>query len=131
MKTTERHIFRAKKICGVWIQGYLTHMKWIPGEPWFIHYVEKQEPDNSEVDQDTVCAFVCTIPGTDVKLFENYLIKINDDVFRIVWSSKYCGYYAECFDKSLYDLSEVFGWGNVELIGNIFDNPELWEGGEQ
>lgn len=132
MKDNSRHICRAKKLTGEWVEGYLTCMDWRPDKPCFIHYVDKREPDNVEVDPGTICAFVCTIPNACVKLWENDIVDYAYDLYRIVWCDSEHRYLAESNKTGdLYDLDYLHLGFSSNIICNYFDNPELWKGGEE
>lgn len=123
-----RHLYRAKRIDnGKWIQGYLYGI-------WERRYILwgmiNDIPNMAEVDPETVCQ--CTaMPDKNNKLiFENDIaIKHNDDdkePYLIRWSENYAAWELAQCGCSMYGFFDV-DFGEIEVIGNAIDNPELLE----
>lgn len=123
-----RYLFRGKrKDNGEWIQGYLYGI-------WERRYIlwgmTNDIPNMVEVDPETVCQ--CTaMPDKNNKLiFENDIaIKHNDDdkePYLIRWSENYAAWELAQCGCAMYGFFDV-DFGEIEVIGNVFDNPELLE----
>ena len=87
------------------------------------------------VGPETVCQYT-GLTDRNGRRFEGDIFQASDgEYFQryiITWSEDLLGWYAECVgdpDGTL-PLSE-FRVGDIEVIGNIFDNPELLEGGAE
>lgn len=123
-----RFLSRGKRIDnGEWIQGYLYGI-------WERRYIlwgmTNDIPNMVEVDPETVCQ--CTaMPDKNNKLiFENDIaIKHNDDdkePYLIRWSENYAAWELAQCGCAMYGFFDV-DFGEIEVIGNAIDNPELLE----
>lgn len=123
-----RFLSRGKQIDnGEWIQGYLYGI-------WERRYIlwgmTNDIPNMVEVDPETVCQ--CTaMPDKNSKLiFENdIVIKHNDDdkePYLIRWSENYAAWELAQCGCAMYGFFDV-DFGEIEVIGNAIDNPELLE----
>lgn len=123
-----RYLFRGKrKDNGEWIQGYLYGI-------WERRYIlwgmTNDIPNMVEVDPETVCQ--CTaMPDKNSKLiFENdIVIKHNDDdkePYLIRWRENYAAWELAQCGCAMYGFFDV-DFGEIEVIGNAIDNPELLE----
>lgn len=135
--------FRAKRIKdGRWITGdfYETRESgtWIlwPGQrvistSWGKVYDSLERPEKAEVDRNTVCQYIGLGDKNGKAIFEGDIVRGIDKVS----GDKILGE-VDFRDASfciLGDESAWYGWIDyeVEVIGNIFDNPELLEGGDE
>ena len=123
-----RFLSRGKRIDnGEWVEGYLYGI-------WERRYIlwgmTNDIPNMVEVDPETVCQ--CTaIPDKNNKLiFENDIaIKHNDDdkePYLIRWSENYAAWELAQCGCAMYGFFDV-DFGEIEVIGNAIDNPELLE----
>ena len=85
----------------------------------------------------TVCQYTGLIDKNGRKIFEGDIVKhyCNSDnpekfdIGVISWNEKKCNFY-----RTRNGSSDLYGIANYciyEVIGNIFDNPELLEGGTE
>ena len=123
-----RFLSRGKRIDnGEWVEGYLYGI-------WERRYIlwgmTNDIPNMVEVDPETVCQ--CTaMPDKNNKLiFENDIaIKHNDDdkePYLIRWSENYAAWELAQCGCAMYGFFDV-DFGEIEVMGNAFDNPELLE----
>ena len=123
-----RFLSRGKRIDnGEWVEGYLYGI-------WERRYIlwgmTNDIPNMVEVDPETVCQ--CTaMPDKNNKLiFENDIaIKHNDDdkePYLIRWSENYAAWELAPCGCAMYGFFDV-DFGEIEVIGNAIDNPELLE----
>lgn len=86
------------------------------------------------VDPETVCEYA-GLNDKNGKRFEGYIFQVSDGDFIqryvITWNEDSLEWSAECIGNpdGTLPLSE-FRVGEIEVIGNIFDNLELLEGDE-
>ena len=132
-----RYLCRGKRIDnGEWAEGYLI-VDEKDYSKYFIGYVLGTNEDGTPHDLDaahvnpsTICQ--CTaMPDKNNKLiFENDIaIKHNDDdkePYLIRWSENYAAWELAQCGCAMYGFFDV-DFGEIEVIGNAIDNPELLE----
>lgn len=96
--------------------------------------LEVVECERYEVDPETICEYT-GLNDKSGKRFEGYIFQASDgdyiQRYVIAWNEDSLEWSAECIGNPdgtlpLYE----FRVGEIEVIGNIFDNPELLEGGK-
>lgn len=123
-------IFKAKRLDnGEWITGYYALMHGyhyiMPKDDYSIWY---------EINPDTICQYTGLTDKNGNKIWENDIVR-KSDVNALGWSRvRNC---KVSFDEMGYWLlTTEYGDGywlgefaaeQIEVIGNIFDNPELLE----
>lgn len=144
-------LFKGKRLNnGEWVEGFLFDDGLVDSKRWFIGSIEvidaKYDVDNCldiyghciyEVDPETVCQYTGLKDMNGKKIFEGDILK-HESIFAFLSERKatcykvifkngafqYAGItqdYSFAFDDSEFylDLTEC------EIIGNVFDNPEL------
>lgn len=145
----EEILFRGKRTDnGEWVEGSLL-IDYISGQ-YFIHTNGNSVNESNkigeegclkffafEVDPETVCQYadIRTFPDykNGRKIFEGDIIKVNDFwTGVVVWEFNDTSFEVEPNDEmeTMESLGVVVNGNKVEVIGNIFDNPELLEGGD-
>lgn len=139
-------LFRAKRLDnGEWVEGHLLHDS-EQNESYIAEYFEDKSAYLREVDPETVCQFTGLTDKNGVKVFEGDVVETRDcrkhkicigECCPNVWKN-WCEDHLvkkempiiAVYAKTLEFGNEVFvPIDNVcEVIGNIFDNPELMEG---
>ena len=115
----DRYLFKAKRIDnGEWVQGYLFGI-------WEKRYIlwgmTNDIPNMVEVDPSTICQ--CT--------------GLKDKNGKLIWENDICKYQWRGktkidvikYDAPMFSYSRAMRWNldQDEVIGNIFDDPELLE----
>ena len=113
------------------------------GQPKIKWYCEKHgSAMTSNVDPETVGQYIGLTDMTGKKIFEGDIIKIRfeSDSFthpaepivwytlaKVFWSSEQFGWYAAFASGEELSMWEYDDPDDVEIVGNIHDNPELLE----
>lgn len=148
MKMNDRYLFKAKRVDnGEWVQGYLVYdnrdeMYRIIIE---IHYSTGTciTTDNApRVDASTICQCTGLKDKNGRLIWENDIVKRNFCLYSseakyeerencgiVKYDKEYARFGYQCSVFAM--LSESKKHDTVEVIGNIFDNPELLESEEK
>lgn len=133
-------LFKAKRTDnGEWVEGYYVYCR-------KRHYIlpvlnkaigfDEREDEWVEVDPNTICQFTGLTDKNGKKIWENDIVRDKTgDIFRIYWSEQLLNYSAKCvkstfsvFINQKWDLGTLLkSQIDVEVCGNIFDNPDLLE----
>lgn len=125
-------LFRGKAACGAWVQGDLIHRRIWQSEFEVIR-VDDSGFDNYqeyEVATETVGQYTGFTDKNGKKIFEGDIVK-NEyrkgqyQYFKIVYDTRVYCWQVENKYGMLGFLYNVIG--DLEVIGNIHDNPELLE----
>lgn len=127
-------LFKAKTCVGEWVQGLLAHKD----NKWYISN-KAGMPFAYEIRPDTICQYTGLNDNHGNKIWENDVVRcyadtddLGNDLFyfyKVIWHERYCCWWLSDIhtydDASLYDFNAI----TDVVLGNIFDNPELLEGG--
>lgn len=126
----DRYLFKAKRIDnGEWVQGYLYGI-------WEKRYIlwgmTNDVPDMIEVDPSTICQCTGLKEKNGNLIWENDIVKFKrSDDKEFVGEISYVEHYGAFFViHSGCSDNQLYAFGDYEVIGNIFDNPELLESEE-
>ena len=126
-----RYLFRAKRIDnGEWVVGNYQHRFDLLGNGE--HYIFSSKNHNSweyaEVDPSTICQCTGLRDKNGKMIWENDIIRCGECTTYVSWNMKYASW---VLTKSDWIYHHFFGESqnpeDCEVIGNIFDNPELLE----
>lgn len=140
----DRFLFRAKRVDnGEWTYGYL-YCIW--ERKYILWGMTNDVPDMTEVDPSTICQCTGLKDRNGKLIWENDIVRFqfdNDDCpfpnkdtkkrvgkvffsdFRASWSIAMGRNGSKALNNDLFKY--VQNGNRVEVIGNIFDNPELLE----
>lgn len=123
-------LFRAKRMDnGEWVEGYLFRLS--ENHPPFIMLSDRYG-ESHEVDPFTICQYIGLTDNNGEKIWENDICIIHssnideeDGYFTVEWDDD-SGRFILNGDSLTVDFDNFYGH-ECEVIGNIFDNPELLE----
>lgn len=136
---TREILFRGKRIDnGEWVYGCVLK-DYITGQ-YFIHACGNSvyESDKTgeegllrfvayEVDPETVCQYTGLNDKNGRKIFDGDIEKDRScDLYTVNWSDENGMYEVRQYNCSMTNFETFFACG-CEVIGNIYDNPELME----
>lgn len=145
--------FRGKRIDnGEWVYGYFipdmlekTHRKWTDWGFIKVFDYDNAKTNTIRVERRTIGQFTGFTDDNDREVFEGDIVKINNHNYKIVYETGSfmlvkCNeetdmyeQFLNCWNDNVYPLSQ-YHWedgyeadllNNCEVIGNIYDNPEL------
>lgn len=154
-------LFKATELdSGEWVEGYYVKYQPCASRPEYVHGIVPTYASDLymiKINPDTLCRYTGLIDKNGQKIWENDILKFNDEIWDSCYTScgteydsweaenyglvGYCDYSARYdFTKYKYDENQVEAdlhenhdiefaefVKEHEVIGNIFDNPELLE----
>lgn len=120
----DRYLFKAKRIDnGEWVQGALLFHD-ADTATIFNQHPEDGSLQGFEVDRNTACQCTGLRDKNGQKIWENDIMKYQWDGRTRIDVVKY--------DAPMFSYKNVIRWSlyQDEVIGNVFDNPELLESEE-
>ena len=131
----DRYLFKAKRIDnGEWVQGALFNgeINCIIGqEIKFSPYTEHEcKIVGNEVDRDTICQYTGLKDKNGELIWENDVVRVTINSGSTICRCAFADTVAQLQlwqEHTIKRTSTVLNLGNYEceVIGNIFDNPEL------
>ena len=139
-------LFRGKRVDnGEWVYGYYAHLPSAAGAADII-YVPASDPDDSNhtvfVDPETIGQFTGLTDKNGVKIFEGDIVRFKHDGdfgekiyyrnYAVEFINTYVTYGLRLRNRSIHFPFKqgTASQHDAEVIGNIYDNPELIEDGE-
>lgn len=125
----DRYLSKAKRIAnGDWLVGYVVKYGYTGREKYYIVPSYASDLYAIEIDPSTICQCTGLKDKNGKLIWENDIVRCKVGTAEIIW------------DKSGWRIKwlrrkDLYYWAvediqSTEVIGNIFDNPELLESEE-
>lgn len=124
-------LFKAKRIDnGEWVEGLLTVM-------WGQYHIINPDNENTAypIDTETICQYTGLSDKNSNKIWENDIVKCyadTDDLgndlyffYKVIWHESYYCWWLSDIHTLEDEYLHQYNSSDIEVIGNIFDNPEL------
>ncbi len=140
-------LFKAKRIDnGEWVEGNLLQTTAVSLKSFIVptscYTFDKWDwAEWLHIDTDTICQYTGLTDKDGNKIWENDIVKYPDcemsteagygdcfeNVGSVQWDAESMSFFFT--DRVTVDMGDIIINDEVEVIGNIFDNPEFLEGG--
>lgn len=130
MKTMREILFRGKRTDnGEWVQGYICRYGWIGKEKDYIIPDYASALYTAEIDPETVGQYTGLTDMNGRKIFEGDTVwnSYDEDYGKVEWDNDMAKFIIT-FPTFTVDFANVYG-KELEIVGNVYDNPELLKGG--
>ena len=129
MKMKDRYLYKAKRVDnGEWVQGYLYGI-------WEKRYIlwgmTNDIPNMVEIDPSTICQCTGLKDKNGKLIWENDIVRDkHGNFYKTFWQNNYYQFSWICVKSDVFSIGVKWNlWSfksfEIEVIGNIFDNPEL------
>lgn len=130
----DRYLFKAKRIDnGEWVQGALLFHD-TDAVTIFNQHPMDGSLQGFEVDQSTICQCTGLKDKNGNMVWENDIVNclIEECCGYIGWNESEAGFYFNVLlEDGRFEEEHIYDYQDgIEVIGNIFDNPELLESEE-
>ncbi len=136
---SDRLICKAKRIdTRKWVEGYVTMPSTVDNKdnPVTYHFNAADGWGSYErviVSAETVCQYTGKTDKNSKKIYENDIVKVVEDceeIYVVEWDEDIARYVFVQNGSTITDFGDIYA-SDTEVIGNIFDNPELLKGGAE
>lgn len=132
--------FRGKTKEGVWVYGYYLpwhSVKDMTGKDVYAQIFEEKDEKHPKGWANVIASTIGQFTGLHDKkgeeIYEGDILQMEDRIVQVLWHEKaacwdcnFITYIAEPDrDFSLKGLGKASWWKMYQVIGNIYDNPEL------
>ena len=123
-------LFKAKRISdGEWVEGYYVEQYGSTQIYLLDDDSREYEFDCVHIDKNTLCQYTGLTDKNGNKIWENDVVKCQGFIGRIGWNKTHLAYtiLVSVDGNMRYFYIDESLSSDIEVIGNIFDNPELME----
>jgi uncharacterized phage protein (TIGR01671 family) len=133
----ERYLFKAKRVDnGEWVVGGLVRYGFNGKEKYYIVPDYASDLYAIEIDPNTICRCTGSKDKNGILIWENDIVKYkHGNFYKAFWQNNYYQFSWICIKSDVFSIGAKWNlWSfksfEIEVIGNIFDNPELLESEE-
>ena len=138
-------LFRGRDHAGMWHYGGFRHfVEDCFGRSLDKYYIVSESDYIHDryyyVVPETISQFVGRYDKNGAKIWENDIVKLRHSpnrIYQVVWDAESAMFKLKCLKYSISCNNESYETNfynvdsrDVEIVGNIFDNPEILKGGE-
>ena len=118
-------VFRGKRVkSGKFVEGYVLKQYVQPkGEEW---YIRAYETDYCVIPE-TIGQYIGAVDKNKKMVFEGDIVKFKGELYVV----KYIEKYNRFSGVKPGTVFAVFNFSMAEIVGNVYDNPELLTGGNE
>lgn len=123
-------LFKAKHIHASEENEYLDG-KWIEGYLFDKNYIYSPELEGQFlIDENTICQYTGLTDKNNRKIFEGDIVLVDseDEYFAVEWDND-TARFVMLSETLIVDFDNYWNY-QVEVISNVFENPQLLEGSE-
>lgn len=121
-----------------WVEGSYHHQTDYYGDPCDKHYIidgtatdMEGYGEHYEIDPETLCQYTGLTDKNGNRIWENDIVRIENSMDDGIGNIEFYGgmWYVDGEpSNTLYDIIEYDDIVEMEVVGNVFDNPELMKG---
>lgn len=123
-------LFRGKRIAnGEWVQGYICRYGWTGKEKDYIIPDYASALYTAEIDPETIGQYTGIVDKYGMKIFEGDIVwnDYDNGKGKVEWDNDMAKFIIT-FSTFTIDFDNIYG-DELDVIGNVYDNPELLKGG--
>ena len=128
-------LFKAKRSYnGEWVEGYYVqeddNLHYIYTGKMIVHNYLQSTSEYYKIDETTLCQYTGKTDINKNKIWENDIVKegCNGLIAKVIWDEELATYRLDGLGPDYLIRDASIEW---EVIGNIFDNPELLQYNER
>lgn len=110
-----------KFVCGWLLQNKYNTSK------YFIRTFPNEDDDYDDVvvNINTVGQYTGIKDKNGVKIFEGDIVKFNGELYKVIWDNDECRFSLANSVENTFLLLTSWRMKRLEVIGNIYENPDL------
>lgn len=128
----DRYLYKAKRLDnGEWVQGCIVRYGFTNQEKWYIVPDYASDLYSFLIDKNTICQCTGLKDKNGNPIGENDVVKDkHGNFYKTFWQNNYYQFSWICVKSDVFSIGTKWDlWSfrsfEIEVIGNIFDNPEL------